>query len=242
MENNNSNQDLERRKLELEIEILKENLEKQRKANKQKKNIGEIVRKNTALILAIVSVFGGFVGIILPLNKYFEEQKKAMLPTLNDEIIMLVDKLNDSASDYKHEEATVLLNYYGLDAIPVLLLRLKRSNNEEETKRLIQTIKNIQEDNRPQVVNEIVKAFRIEFSQKTEIAEIDEIYYYPSIYNFIRLLKDLDLSRKDKGVLREFTLFVQKQLPLLACEKFQEYLLIDLNKLCEHHSLPKIHI
>lgn len=168
---------LEKEKLEIEIKLLKQNLEKEKKEGLGTKNFGEIIRKNIALILAVISVLGGVFGIILPVNQYFEEKKKEMIPILNKEIISLVGKLN-SNSETTRQEATVMLNYYGLDAIPVLLLRLERSMNETEVLRLILAIKNIHDHNDPGVLDEILYSFKVEFEKNYTIANSSEISYH----------------------------------------------------------------
>lgn len=236
---NQNLEDLEKQKLEIEIEILKENLEKERKSRNSKLSLGEVIRKNTAIILAIISVAGGFIGIIVPVNQYFEEKRKEMLPVLNNEIISLVDKLNDS-SEIVQEDATVMLTYYGLNAIPVLLLRLERSEIEAETHRLIQAINSIHEEGNPGVLDEIFSSLMVEFKRNYQKTDMDEIPYYYRIYNYMELLKNMDLSRKEKKELQSFMNEFEEEIPKSKNADFIEYLSLDLNEVCNHFSIDSI--
>lgn len=234
-------EDLEKQKLEIEIEILKQNLEKEKKSANSKPNLGEIIRKNTVVILALISVLGGFIGIILPVNQYFEAKRKEMLPVLNNEIISLVDKLNDS-SEIVQEEATVMLTYYGLNAIPVLLLRLERSSIDAETRRLIQAINSIHEEGNPGVLEEIFSSFMVEFKRNYQKTIMDEIPYFYRIYNYKELLINMDLSRKEKKELQTFMNKFEEEIPKAKNAEFIESLSLDLNEVCNHFSIDSIHI
>ncbi len=230
--------DLEKEKLEIEIKLLKQNLEKEKKESKGKKNIGEISRKNLTLLLAIISVVGGFIGIILPVNQYFTEKKKQMLPELNSDIIKLVGQLN-SSNDTTQEDAAVMLTYYGRDAIPILLLKLERST-PPETERLIHTIKSIHEEEPLAVMNEIRDAFRAEVEKNYSEASIDDMSYETRIYNYIDLLMNLELSWRQKRKLKSLCADFEEGIPIAASDEFKETFVNDLNYLCNHFNIDSV--
>jgi hypothetical protein len=236
---NQNLEDLEKQKLEIEIEILKETLEKEKKSRDSKLNLGEIIRKNTAIILAIISVAGGLFGIILPVNQYFEEKRKEMLPVLNNEIISLVDKLNDP-NEIVQEEATVMLTYYGLNAIPVLLLRLERSAIEAETNRLIQAINSIHDEGNPGVLDEIFSSFMVEFKRNYQKTDMDEIPYFYRIYNYKELLINMELSRKEIKKLQKLIDKFEVEIPKSKNTEFIDFLTTDMNEVCNHFSIDSL--
>ena len=226
--------DLEKEKLEIEIELLKQNLEKEKKASK--KHIYEGIRKYTTLSLAIASVIVAFITIIFPVKDYFEEKKKALIPKLNNEIIDLVDSLY-STKEKVQEKATVMLTYYGLDAVPVLLLKLEQTKNKSERDRLIQAIKNAYHKSPEGVMNEIYSAMWEEFEKYYIKYTPDEMHYIPKFYNYFKLLKDLDLSKGEKKDLKEQMEKFEEKIPGASSIKFRKKFLGDMNKLCRHYDM-----
>lgn len=228
--------DLEKEKLEIEIELLKQNLEKEKKEGK--KHIFEGIRKYTGLSLAIVSVIVALFGVILPVNDYFEKKKKEMIPTLNNEIIDLVNELSNE-NEREQEKATVMLSYYGLDAVPLLLFRLERAD-EAERDQLIQVIKNAHEDNPKGVLDVIISALSEEFEKNYKKYDPDEMSYEPKFDNYFVLLLNLDLSKKEKKILRTQLEDFENKIPDAISEDFQYMFTSDLNKLCNHFEMDSI--
>ena len=232
-------QDLEKEKLKVEIELLKQNLKKDDEKKNRWEIIGNLIHKNIALLLAIISVIAAVIGVIIPVNDYFEAKKKEMIPTLNSEIIDLVDKLNDSV-EREQEKATVMLSYYGLDAVPVLLYRLEMAE-ESESERLIQAIKNAYDDNPEGVMTAILKAFSEEFEKNYKKRDLDEIGYYPKFDNYIRLLRKLELKKSEEKMIRaQFKEFEQK-IPEAGSDDFKFIFTEDINKLCNTFDIDSIH-
>ena len=229
--------ELEKEKLEIEIELLKQNLEKEKKESK--KHFYEGIRKYTALSLTIASIIVAFVSIIFPVKDYFEEKKKALIPKLNSEIIDLVDSLY-STNEKVQEKATVMLTYYKLDAVPVLLLKLEQTINKSERDRLIQAIKNAHRDSPEGVMNEIYSAMWEEFNKNYLKYSPDEMHYVPKFSNYFKLLKDLELSKKEKKELKNQMEKFAEKIPDAESIKFKKKFLGDLNKLCSHCGMKKL--
>lgn len=232
-------QDLEKEKLEIEIALLKKDLEKEKKEKLDRKSIGEIIRKNIALLLAIISVVGGLWGIILPINQYYKEKRKEMLPNINSDIINLVNKLNDT-SEIVQEEATVMLSYYGLNAIPILLLRLEISTNEVESQHLIITINNIYKNDRSAVLNEIINSFKSEFYQYYQKTDMDEIPYFFRIYNYRELFLKLDLDRRGRNKVDDMIRLFEEELSQAANDEFVSFFSEDLNAICAEFEIDSV--
>ena len=179
--------------------------------------------------------------MFIPVNQYHKEKKKEMIPNLNSQIVNLVDNLNDT-SEIVQEEATVMLTYYGLDAIPVLLLRLERSESQSETMRLIQAIKSIHKHNPTGVLDEIYSSFTEEFERNYKQTDMDEISYYNNIYNYIVLLTELDLSGRERRGLEDLMDEFTDKLPDCGSNEFCGYFIEDLNTVCNHFSIDSVKI
>ncbi|MEJ2595018.1 MAG: hypothetical protein P8100_07810, partial [bacterium] len=185
------------------------------------------------------SVIAAVIGVIIPVNNYFEAKKKEMIPTLNSEIIDLVDKLNDSV-EREQEKAIVMLSYYGLDAVPMLLYRLEMVG-ESESERLIQAIKNAYEDNPEGVMTAILKAFSEEFEKNYKKRDLDEIGYYPKFDNYIRLLRKLDLQKSEEKMIRNQFEEFEEKIPEAGSDDFKFIFTEDINKLCATFDMDSIH-
>ena len=218
--------------------MLKQNLEKEKKAREGKKDIGEIIHKNIALLLAVISVAAGLFGVIIPVNDYFEAKKKEMIPTLNSEIIDLVDKLNDSV-EREQEKAIVMLSYYGLDAVPMLLYRLEMAG-EGENVRLIQAINNAYDENPKGVMNAIMKAFAEEFEKNYRKNDIDEMGYYPKFDNYIKLLMKLEIGKNERQIIESQFREFEEKIPDAGSDDFKFIFTEDLNKICHQFKIDSI--
>jgi hypothetical protein len=241
-EKEKSYQDLEKEKLEIEINFLNHNLEKDKNEFLRSKKPGEIIRKNISVLLAAISVVGAILGIILPLNNYFMERRKELLPKLNGEIIDLVKTLNDSsASEITQEDNTIMLTYYGMNAIPVLLSRLERSKNQAEANRLINAIKKIHEENSIGVTDKIFYSFKEQFNDDYTKPNIDDTDYSTNIYSYYQqLLTSLNLSKKEIRILNKLMRYFESEMPNHKNNKFIEYVTDDLNIICKSKSIDTI--
>ena len=233
-------QDLKKEKLEFEIRLLEQNYNKEEKEQSSSSNRWENIRKYSTLILVFVSVLGGFIGVIGPVNQYFTEKRKQMLPELNGDIINLVADLN-SSNDTIREDANVMLTYYGMDAIPILLLYLERSSSPEK-ERLIQTIKSIHKEESLAVMNKIIDAFEAVVEKNYKEENIDDMSYDKRIFNYIELIMNLELSWRQKRKLKHLIADFEAGIPNAVNDEFKETFVNDLNYLCNHFEIDSVKI
>jgi len=240
-EKEKSIQDLEKEKMEIEIDLLRLNLEKGKTEELRSIKPGEIIRKNISIFLAIISVVGGILGIVIPLNNFFKEKRQEQLPKLNKDIIELVKQLNGpSASEIDQEDNIIMLTYYGLNAIPILLQKLNRSQNQPETSRLINAIKNIHAEYPAGVVDKVYYSFKEHFNEdnkKNNIDETSEIYT-----RYVELLINLNLDNREKKGLINLIKYVESEIPKSGDPRFKSYLEIELKPLFSKFSIDSIDI
>lgn len=202
-----TNQKLTEEKLELEIEILKVQLEEKltppRKSWLIKTN--EWIKKWSITILTLASVIGGIWGVIIPIKSYYEEQEKKLKYDLNTQMIELVNDL--SGNKREREQAIMMLQYYEMNALDILIFRLENSSNEK--KAIAEAINNIY-----QIKGHQKEILRVLFKRTNylydKIVESGDIKLGP-VLALVFVLDELETTPKDQKAINDFTLnFMQR--------------------------------
>ena len=181
-------EELEKKKIEVEIEEIIQNLEAKNKNAKWDK-----VKVVTTLALTFVSIIIGLVTILTSSATFLEQQRKNNDFELNKEMIQLVAKLNH-ADPYEQESAAILLSYFNEEAIPILLMNLKRTQNPEYTiqsLKLIDDNENIKEGSvLAALINEAENVFN-----STNILDKEQLIKFE---NYVKALSDLGKLQPQK--------------------------------------------
>lgn len=197
----NNLEDLQKEKLQAEINLIKARIKKEYPEAKSPGRLDKIAsffKKWNAVILAMIAVGGGFWGVFSPVKKYFDEQSKSVQFTLNENMISAMDSLN-SKNTSEAENAILILSYYEMNAIPVLLFNLERTNleNSELISNYYETINLIYKRKRSGIVDRVVVKLEENFNSLFEGENIDAKKYY-ALQNLSGLLNNLNLNWFDK--------------------------------------------
>lgn len=201
---NKSIHDLEKEKLQVEVEILKVQLAKDLPDVKPKKwfdKLADFARKWSALMLGTVTLISAIFGVFIPLSEYLDERRNALKYNLNENMIGFVDDMM-SDDDETANRGIMMLSYYEINSIPILLYFLSRSESEESTKKIIENIHWIHFDNSNNTIVEMVMG-RMQFNFEklkvtTEEGElrIDE-EGQTAVQNYIDLIKVLQFTSNE---------------------------------------------
>jgi hypothetical protein len=197
----NKLEDLQKEKLQAEINLIKARIKKDYPEAKPLGRLDKIAgffKKWNAVILALIAVGGGFWGVFSPVKKYFDEQSKSVQFTLNENMIAAMDSLS-STNTSEAENAILVLSYYELNAIPVLLFNLERTNleNTELISNYYETINLIYNRKRIGIVDRIVVKLEENFNSLFEDGNFVAKKYY-ALQNLSGLLNNLNLNWFDK--------------------------------------------
>lgn len=211
--------DLEKEKIQVEIDILKAQFEKdfpKRVHKKRLEQLSEFSRKWIAVILAGATLISAILGVVIPLNDFLVEQRKKLEYELNGDMIGFVDALS-SDDEKKAKEGVMMLSYYETNSIPILLFYLENSEVIEDEvlrKKIIETISMIYANNKSKkIIKEISQGIRTSFDHlKTtddrggQVINLNKRYalgYYLELLNTMKLnsrhqddIKDLFIELK----------------------------------------------
>ena len=95
-------QDLEKEKLQAEIDILNARLEKEypdETPPSRFDKLASFAQKWSAFILGAVTLFSAVFGVFVPLGEYLDERRKALEYELNENMIGFVEDLNSDSEN-----------------------------------------------------------------------------------------------------------------------------------------------
>jgi hypothetical protein len=125
---NKSIQDLEKEKLQAEIDILKAQLATEYPIKDKEtgwfEKVAIHVKGWSAFILGAVTLISAVWGVFLPLSEYLVEQRRVLEFQLNQNMIGFVDDLN-SEDPAVANKGVMMLSYYQENSIPILLFFLE---------------------------------------------------------------------------------------------------------------------
>ena len=197
-------QDLEKEKIQAEIDILKARLDKEYPDEKPPgrfARLAEFGRKSSAFLLGALTLFSAIWGVFIPLSEYLEEQRKALEYDLNENMIGLVDSLN-SPNPIVANRSIMMLSYYEVNSIPILLFFLESSRDPEFIDKINETIGLIYSDNRGTEIVEVVLTriqnnfdeIKDEFSQTGSVNDKRRL----ALLNYLELMDALKLRKTDQ--------------------------------------------
>jgi len=135
-------QSLEKEKLEAEIQLLQNQVNRDSEENSRKQRL-EKFKIVLPIILTGVSILAGLFGILFPSLQYIKQQKEEYKFQFNSDMMQFISDLGSDDSD-KSEQAIMMLSFYERDAIPVLLFKLERVKFDDKGT-VINALKNIEE-------------------------------------------------------------------------------------------------
>ncbi len=203
-------QDLEKEKLQAEIDILKGQLAKEFPEEKEKspgwfEKISVHAKGWSALLLGAVTLFSAIWGVFVPLSQYLDEQKKALEFALNENMIGFVEDLNDSVPAIANR-GVMMLSYYEMNSVPILLFFLETSeNNQEEFReKIIETIALIYSGDRgTKIVDGVALRIMNSFNQIVEEHTFQDGQINNNrrvaILNYLELIEGLKLRSHDRN-------------------------------------------
>ena len=200
---NKSLQDLEKEKVQAEIDILKARLEKEfpdEKPPGRFDKVADFAQKWSAFVLGTVTLISAVFGIFLPLSEYLAEQKRALEYELNENMIGFV---NDLQVDSLASRGVVMLSYYEENSLRILLFYLESSNIGNFQNKIIETTNLIYLKRNSNVMEEVTYRLRNNFdlmraefisSGNKKINSTRQL----AVRNYINLIKGLKLEPKDQ--------------------------------------------
>lgn len=196
-------QQLELQRLQAENDLLQmEIAEKSREPSKSDK-ISAFFKKWSSVLIAVISVGGGFWGIFYPIKSYYNEKSKELQFSLNTSMIGIVENLSNR-DPVKRNSSIVLLSYYEENAIPILLYHLEKSAKIEDD--LIITISRIYNRKPKPTKTEIINTSKNFFRKESKKAGLPVNII--GLINYRRLLQKVDFKKKH---LAEVNLIQSKQ-------------------------------
>lgn len=194
-------EDLEKEKLQAEIDILKARLSKEYPDDKPRGRFDKLAgfaRKWSAFILGTVTLISAIFGVFVPLAQYLEERRNALKYDLNENMIGFVDDMMSGNPDSVNR-GIMMLSYYEINSVPILLYFLSKSDQRVEKQKMIENITWIHFDNPGNDIVEMVMG-RMQYNfEKLKIRDNDGDYFVDNapqraIFNYVDLLKELKLS------------------------------------------------
>jgi hypothetical protein len=208
-------QDLEKEKLQAEIDILNARLATEFPLQDSNKTgffakVAIHAKGWATFILGAVTLISAVWGVFVPLSEYLIEQRRALEYQLNENMIGFVDDLNSEDPNIANR-GVMMLSYYEVNSIPILMFFLEGSRNDQEEfrERIIGTISLIYEESREDIIFEQVQ-------RKMESAFLQIVTDYKNaamdppfgngiqsstrrvLLNYIDLLKGMNLRSGDK--------------------------------------------
>ena len=185
------------KKLELEIELLKVQLDEKLNPTKPTRwtRINNWVKKWSITILTIASIIGGIWGVFYPIKTYYNEKSKELQFSLNQSMINLVNDLYDT-NRVKKNSAIVLLSYYEENAIPILLYHLENSDQIEED--LTLTISRIYTRKPSTTMPQLSSISEDLFNKESEKAGV--LVNINGLINYSRLFQKIDFEKEHLAV------------------------------------------
>lgn len=136
-------EELEKQKLQAEIEEIKLKIEqgKKRLDFEQKDASKEHLRSWAAIIISFVTIATGAITIGQKAYTFLSQNAQTQRIKINQDMIKLVDELR-TGDEGARENAAMLLSAYGMEVVPVLLKNLESYSNPEP---LIESLKEIKD-------------------------------------------------------------------------------------------------
>jgi len=192
-------EELELLKMEAELEVLRNQLSKQKSEVKP----SDLTRffnnsnKSIAVLIALTTLLAGIWGLIVPVRNYFNLRQQQMHYNLSKDMI---DLSYDLKYDSTRQEAVLLLSYYDLNAMPILLYQLEytsRFSSMSMVDDVIKSISLIYLRNQKEVTSEIIYYFTNLFKQAKPLKTLDQ-RKYNGLLNFGDLINKITFQQRDK--------------------------------------------
>ena len=197
-----TNDEFEALKMELEVQSIKNRLEKE-KMEMKPSWISVIFNQSTksiSFIVAIVSMLAGVWGLVIPARQFFKDKQQEKQYELSATMVDLADQLKSESAE-EQRRAVLLLSYYDLNSMPILLYQLENFDNKIEATmvdHVIKTISIIYMRNQSQVTSEIIYYFSNLFKQTDTEGKWNPAKYN-SLKNFGRLINNITFRDRDKA-------------------------------------------
>lgn len=201
---NKSLEQLQKEKVQAEINILEARLAKEFPDEKPRGRLGRLAdfaRKWSAFILGTVTLISAVFGVFVPLAEYLDERRNALKYDLNENMISFVDNMMSTDQDTVNR-GVMMLSYYEINSIPILLHFLSKSESSENRQKITENIHWIHFDNsRNNIVEMVLGRVQYNFEKLKSLNDMgDYSIDDPSqlaIQNYIELLKVLKLSGRE---------------------------------------------
>lgn len=198
-------QELEKEKLQEEINLLKARIENEFPEDEPKTKwdkVTEFFQKWYAVMLALIAVAGGFWGIFYPVKTYLNEQQKAVQYTLNENMITALEGL-ESKDSVSKENSIIILSYYDLNAIPILLNKFIESDHEDKELQqdYIEAISLIYNRQKDEVIDRIIIKMNTNYNLLDKSKNMLRLYPLLHLHD---LVLNLNLVNKDEEKVTEF--------------------------------------
>lgn len=195
---------LEKEKIQAEINILEARLDKEFPDEKPEGRLGKIAgfaRKWSAFILGTVTLISAVFGVFVPLAEYLDERRNALKYDLNEIMISFVDNMMSTDPDTQNR-GLMMLSYYEINSIPILLHFLSKLDNSESRQKITENIHWIHFDNPGNnIVEMVLGRVQYNFEKLKSISSSGDFSIddgaQRAIQRYIDLLKVLKFSSKE---------------------------------------------
>lgn len=151
-------------------------------------------RKSFAtFMLTFLSIAAGLLTLIINSNTFLQQRQKVQTAKLSQNMINLVDQLNQG-TEYRRENAAILLSYYSQDAVPILLKNLERAADPEATIYSLKLIKQDKKIKPKEVITPLIESAETIFSNNV----INDDKIVMAFRNYIKAIGELGNQQKDE--------------------------------------------
>lgn len=185
-----SKEELERKKLQAEIESIKLNIDSEKSKMKfdKKYALRENLKAWAAVIIAILTIAGGALTLGVKVDTFFVQNEESHKIEVGEDMIKLTTKLN-SGKRAQETHAAILLSSFGTLALPTLLVNLELAPNPAPTIEALEMIKK-------KVGSESVLLPLLEKAERVygrELGKLNEMNY-SALKNFAYALGDIGIE------------------------------------------------
>jgi hypothetical protein len=204
--NNKSLEQLQKEKLQGEIDILHARLASEYPEEKTPgffDKLAEFARKWSAFVLGSVTLISAIFGVFVPLSEYLDASRRALSYDLNENMIGFVNDLSSDSAELANR-GIMMLSYYEMNSIPILLFYLEGSSNFQKPFRtkIIETIDLIYSRSSGGEIEELIVGNMQKNLQKLKEFDINGESKINSnslriLYNYMDLIKGIKFSDRD---------------------------------------------
>ena len=215
-------QDLEKEKLQAEINILKAKLKSEYPVNEPEgyfNRVAGFAQKWSAFILGSVTLISAIWGVFVPLSEYLDARRNALEYNLNENMIRFVKGLNSYDTDTA-KQSVMMLSYYETNSIPILLYYFENSEIDYDVDlraKIIETISMIYDGNKnKKIIEEIIRGINISFDNlKTTGSEGNQMINEQkrnALGYYMEMLPRMKLTDRHKSEIRKTLVDLQEKM------------------------------